>query len=174
MGDRLKQIFWDWGVPLLVAVAISFVLRTYIAEAREIPTGSMIPTIKIGDHIFVDKIFYKRSALERGDIIVFQPPPKSGRTDDFVKRIVALPGDELEINGGTVYVNGQEQSETYVQNHSTEFFGPIKIPAKSYFVMGDNRTNSLDSRFWGVVPEENIKGRAVLVYWPFKHYSLFE
>lgn len=173
MAEKLKQMFWDWGVPLLAAVVISFLVRTYVAEAREIPTGSMIPTIEIGDHILVDKILYKQGGLERGDIIVFRPPPKAGRKDDFVKRIVGLPGDQVEIKDGIVYINGQALAETYVKNHSSEFFGPVEIPAQSYFMMGDNRSNSLDSRFWGVVPAENIKGRAVIIYWPFKHYIKF-
>lgn len=174
MIQKLKQFVWDWGVPLLAALIISFLVRTYVAEAREIPTGSMIPTIKIGDHIWVDKIFYKQGSLERGDIIVFRPPPKAGRNDDFVKRIVGLPGDQVEIKGGIVYINGQAQGEDFVKNHSKDFFGPVEVPAKSYFMMGDNRPNSLDSRYWGFVPEANIKGRALLIYWPFAHYSWFK
>lgn len=152
---------------VLVAFALSWVLRSYVIEARKIPTGSMLPTIQLEDRVIVDKFFFKHfDHISPGDIIVFHPPPSAHATEDFIKRVVGLPGDKIEIRNHTTYVNGQPLYEPYVLEKSNNDFGPIVVPANSVFVMGDNRNNSADSREWGFLPMENITGRTLFRYWP--------
>ncbi len=155
---------------VLIAFALSWVLRTYVIEARKIPTGSMLPTIQLDDRVIVDKFFFKHvDHISSGDIIVFHPPPSAHATEDFIKRVVGLPGDTLEIRNHTTYVNGQPLYEPYVTDKSKNDFGPVVVPTGSVFVMGDNRNNSDDSRVWGFLPIENITGRSLFRYWPLDH-----
>jgi signal peptidase I len=155
---------------VLIAFALSWVLRTYVVEARKIPTGSMLPTIQLDDRVIVDKFFFKHfDHIGFGDIIVFHPPAKAHATDDFIKRVVGLPGDTLEVRNHTTYVNGQPLYEPYVTDKSKNDFGPVEVPMDSVFVMGDNRNNSDDSRVWGFLPIENITGRSLFRYWPLNH-----
>jgi len=152
---------------VLIAFALSWVLRTYLIEARKIPSGSMLPTIQLDDRVIVDKFFFKHfDHISPGDIIVFHPPPSAHATEDFIKRVVGLPGDTLEIRNHTTYVNGQALNEPYVTDKSKNDFGPVVVPADSVFVMGDNRNNSDDSRVWGFLPMQNITGRSLFRYWP--------
>ncbi|HWQ43244.1 MAG TPA: signal peptidase I [Desulfosporosinus sp.] len=155
---------------VLIAFALSWVLRTYVIEARKIPTGSMLPTIQLDDRVIVDKFFFKHvDHISYGDIIVFHPPPSAHATEDFIKRVVGLPGDTLEVRNHTTYVNGQPLYEPYVADKSKNDFGPVVVPTDSVFVMGDNRNNSDDSRVWGFLPMENITGRSLFRYWPLDH-----
>ena len=155
---------------VLIAFALSWVLRTYVIEARKIPTGSMLPTIQLDDRVIVDKFFFKHfDSISAGDIIVFHPPQSAHATEDFIKRVVGLPGDKLEVRNHTTYVNDQPLYEPYVLDKSKSDFGPVVIPADSVFVMGDNRNNSDDSRVWGFLPIENITGRSLFRYWPLDH-----
>ncbi|HZK52723.1 MAG TPA: signal peptidase I [Desulfosporosinus sp.] len=152
---------------VLIAFALSWVLRTYVIEARKVPTGSMLPTIQLEDRVIVDKFFYKHfDHIVPGDIIVFHPPPSAHATEDFIKRVVGMAGDTVEIRNHTTFVNNQPLYEPYVTDQSKNDFGPIVIPAASVFVMGDNRNNSADSREWGFLPVENITGRSLFRYWP--------
>ena len=175
MGDSetpksTKRFFLELIEIVLIAFALSWVLRTYVIEARKIPTGSMLPTIQLDDRVIVDKIFFKEfSHLSQGDIVVFRPPPSAHATEDFIKRIVGLPGDTLEIRDHKTYINGKELYEPYVTDQSKINFGPIVVPKDSGFVMGDNRNNSDDSRVWGYLPIENITGRTLFRYWPLDH-----
>lgn len=153
---------------VLIAFALSWVLRTFVIEARIVPTGSMLPTIQLDDRIIIDKFFFNHiDHLRTGDIIVFHPPPSANATDDFIKRIVGLPGDKVEIRNRTTYVNDKPIYEPYVQEKSIKDYGPVTVPSDSVFVMGDNRNNSDDSRYWGFLPTENITGRTLFRYWPF-------
>jgi len=155
---------------VLIAFALSWVLRTFVIEARKIPTGSMLPTIQLDDRVIVDKFFFKRfDHLSPGDIIVFHPPPQAHATEDFIKRVVALPGDKLEVRNHTTYVNDEPLYEPYVLEKSKNDYGPVAIPKDSVFVMGDNRNNSDDSRVWGFLPIQNITGRTLFRYWPINH-----
>lgn len=152
---------------VLIAFALSWVLRTYVIEARKVPTGSMLPTIQLEDRVIVDKFFFKKfDHISPGDIIVFHPPPSAHATEDFIKRVVGLAGDKVEIRNRTTYVNGQPLYEPYVVDQSRNEFGPIVVPADAVFVMGDNRNNSADSREWGFLPTQNITGRTLFRYWP--------
>jgi signal peptidase I len=162
---------------LIIAFILSIGIRTYVAEAKIIPTGSMIPTIKIGERVLVDKVYYKIDDIERKDIIVFKPTPtllKEKYTDDFIKRVIGKPGDTIQIEGGKVYINDEPLREDYIKEEPNEDFGPFTVPPNSVFVMGDNRNNSYDSRKWGVVPMSYIKGRAILRFWPIDRIGLLE
>lgn len=152
---------------VVIAFILSWVLRTFVIEARIVPTGSMLPTIQLNDRVIVDKFFFKHfDQIRHGDIIVFHPPPEAHATDDYIKRVVGLPGDKVEIRNHTTYVNDQPVYEPYVVNKSIIDFEPVIIPENTVFVMGDNRNNSADSREWGVLPVQNITGRTLFRYWP--------
>lgn len=152
---------------ILIAFALSWVLRTYVIEARKIPTGSMLPTIQLEDRVIVDKFFFKRfDHISIGDIVVFHAPPSAHATDDYIKRVIGLPGDKIEIRNNTTFVNSQPLYEPYLLDKSNNDFDPIIVPEDSVFVMGDNRNNSADSREWGTLPIENITGRTLFRYWP--------
>jgi len=157
-------------VIVIVACALTWGLRTYVIEAFRIPSGSMLPTIQLMDRVLVDKFFFRYTDhLSYGDIIVFRTPPSAHATQDFIKRIVGLAGDKVEIRNHTTYVNDKPLYEPYVVDQSNDDFAPIVIPAASVFVMGDNRNNSDDSRVWGFLPVQNIIGRSLFRYWPLDH-----
>lgn len=152
---------------VVIAIALFWVLRTYVVEARQIPTPSMVPTIQIGDRVIVDKFYFKYfDHIRPGDIIVFRPPPKANDTRDFIKRVVGLPGDKVEIRNNTTLINDKPLYEPYIKNKSSNNFGPVVVPKDSIFVMGDNRNNSDDSRVWGFLPMQNIIARSLFRYWP--------
>lgn len=171
MEEKAKKstgrIIWEVVEIVLVAFVLSWVLRTFVVEARVIPTGSMLPTIQLQDRIFVDKFFFKYfDEIRQGDIIVFHPPPAAHATEDFIKRVIGLPGDTVEIKNHLVFVNGKKLSESYLLEQPDDDFPAIKVPSDSLFVMGDNRNNSADSREWGFLPLKNVTGRALFRYWP--------
>jgi len=151
----------------LFAVVLAFIIITFVVQAFFIPSGSMEPTLQIGDRILVGKFFYKVTLIQRGDIIVFRYPLNPGK--DFVKRVVGLARDRVELRKGVVYLNGVARPDltpaagdpNCAQNYEPKLVEPGKL-----FVMGDNRCNSEDSRFFGLVPAENVVGKAVLIYWP--------
>lgn len=157
---------------VLVAFALSWFLRTFVVEARIVPTGSMLPTIQLQDRVIVDKFYFKYfDQIHRQDIIVFRPPPSAHATDDFIKRVIGLPGDKIEIRNGKTYVNGQVLYEPYILAPAKQNFGPVVVPKDSLFVMGDNRNNSDDSRIWGFLPISNVTGRAIWRYWPLNRFG---
>ena len=155
---------------VVMAFLLSFVLRTYFVEARQIPSESMEPTLKIGDRLMVDKIVFRFSELERGDIVVFKPTPaavgNTGSDAYYIKRVIGLPGDEITVAQGRVYINGKALVEPYEAEPPEYIYGPKKVPEGMLFVMGDNRNNSADSHVWGFLPEENVKGKAFVRFWP--------
>ncbi|MGL5082580.1 MAG: signal peptidase I [Microcoleaceae cyanobacterium] len=164
---------WIEGLKTVgLSIVLALGIRTFVAEARYIPSGSMEPTLEVNDRLIIDKLGYRFKEPNRGDIVVFSPPDqlKSQYKDAFIKRIIGLPGDTVEVKGGTVYVNGEALPEDYIAELPHEDWPPAGIenvvPADSYLVMGDNRNNSYDSRKWGYVPRENIIGRAILRFWP--------
>jgi len=150
-------------------------IRQQHLQAFKIPAGSMMPTLLIGDHILVEKSAYKNGTTpQRGDIIVFEFP--EDKTKDFIKRVIGLPGDTIEVQTKIVYVNGTPLDDTaYTQRidlgiidgtiNPRDNFGPVTVPTNSYFVLGDNRDQSLDSRFWGFVDVSKIKGKGTIIYW---------
>ena len=140
-------------------------VHTFIAEVRYIPSGSMTPTLHEGDRVIVEKLSYHVRPPQQGEVVVFQAPAelKDQNLDgDYIKRIIALPGDVVQVKNGQVFVNGQALSEPYLQAQPNYAYGPVTIPQDHYFVLGDNRNQSYDSHLWGFVPRDAIVGRTSL------------
>ncbi len=173
MNTSLKNLF-EWVGIIAFAFILSFIIRTFLFDTRIVPTGSMLPTIQLQDRLIVDKQLYKFSELERGDIVVFQAPPSSGEKDELVKRVIGLPGEEIEVKDGLVLVNGKALEENYLQEKPDYQYDPVRVPADSYFVLGDNRRSSNDSHMWGFVPKQNIKGKVWIRYWPLNSFGKLE
>lgn len=165
----LKFIF-EYADSARSASILALIIVTLIIQTFKIPTGSMIPTLNIGNHLMVNKFIYYFKKPKRGDIIVFVYPVNPKK--DFIKRLVGLPGETIEVKDGSVFINGEELrapqtiAERHYYNEGMYGEGLIKIPDNTYFVMGDNTRNSKDSRFWGFVPKKNLLGKAFFVYWP--------
>ena len=187
--SKRKSVFREYAEALLIAVVLALFIRTFVVQAFKIPSGSMIPTLLVGDHILVNKFVYgikipfinktliPVSSPQRDDVIVFVYPVDQSK--DFIKRVIGLPGEELEMAGKKIYVNGKPYDDKYGNAkrplfHAGVEFGPvIKVPEGHVFVMGDNRDNSSDSRVWGFVPLESIKGKALIIYWSWPHLKRF-
>jgi signal peptidase I len=186
-----KSTIREYFESIVIAVILALFVRTWVVQAFKIPTGSMENNLLIGDHLLVNKFVFgpTGSALERSvlpvrdvrrrDVIVFKYPDEPER--DFIKRVIGLPGETLELRAKKVYVNGQPLDEPYVHflepasnaQEVTSFdvrerYGPVRVPEGHYFVMGDNRDNSQDSRYWGFLPAHYVKGRALMIYWSYE------
>lgn len=190
---RSKPLWREYAEAIVIAIILALFIRTFVVQAFKIPSGSMIPTLTIGDHILVTKFLYnikmpfwdtivvRFSEPQRGDIIVFKFPEDESK--DFIKRVVGLPGDKVEIRNKRVWINQELLPEPYTQHMDPNILphyiqprdnlGPLTIPPESYFVMGDNRDQSLDSRFWGFVKLPKIKGKAFLIYWSWNGQGSF-
>lgn len=158
--------------PVIIAVILALIIRTFIVQAFKIPTGSMRPTLMEGDRILVNKFIYKFKEPKRGDIVVFRSP--EDKKKDFIKRLVALPGETLEISNGMILIDNRVVDkdsvirERYYYNRGD--FGiegqAIEVPEDVYYVLGDNSISSRDSRYWGFLPKKYLIGKAFLLYWP--------
>lgn len=170
-----KSLLREYAEALLLALLLALFIRAFVVQAFRIPTGSMIPALLVGDQILVDKVEYRFRKPERFEVVVFKYPRDESR--DFIKRVIGLPGETLEVRRRVVYIDGEpigkpigEGGYAY-HDPDRDFlsigdnFGPVDIPSKKYFVMGDNRENSQDSRFWGFLDENKIVGRAFIIYW---------
>ena len=165
-----KSALREYAEALIIAVLLALVIRTFVVQAFKIPSGSMLQTLQIGDHILVNKFIYYFTPPKRDDIIVFKFPQDESR--DFIKRVIGLPGETLEIRGRQVLINGTALVEPYAiysdgpfsRSGDQEHLGPLVIPPGKYFMMGDNRDHSMDSRVWGFLDEHKIKGKAFMVY----------
>lgn len=180
-----KSVYREYLEALAYAIVLALIIRAFVVQAFKIPSGSMIPTLQIGDHILVNKFIYgigipftnKKlftfKQPNRGDIIVFKYPGDKDR--DFIKRVIGLPGDTVEIRDKQVFVNDKPLKEPYAifndhdiigqSGYSRDNYEPVKVPPHHLFMMGDNRDNSMDSRFWGFLDEKNVKGKAFIIYW---------
>lgn len=180
----------EFLVILVVAFALVFgFVRPFVVEAFYIPSESMVPTLDVGDRVLANKFIYRFTEPERGDIVVFEsleggiiPVQQNligriagvftggggNRGENLIKRVVGVPGDEIAVRNGMLFVNGGPQKEPYVNEASPDrsFAAPVTVPEGHVFVMGDNRANSRDSRFFGPVPKEKIEGEAFLRFWP--------
>ena len=161
----------ELGRTIALSVILALGIRTFVAEARWIPSESMVPTLKVYDKLIVDKLSYHFTDPQRGDIVVFSPTDNIMRDnpnlkDAFIKRVIGLPGEKVEVKGGRVYINDQPLRENYIEALPQYKYGPATVPPNSYLVLGDNRNNSYDSHFWGFVPHDNIIGRAIVRFWP--------
>jgi signal peptidase I len=195
-----KSVPREYFESLVIAVVLALFIRTFVVQAFKIPTGSMEPNLLIGDHLLVNKLVFgpyvsgiERAVLPmkeiaRRDVLVFKYPEDPER--DFIKRVIGLPGEQIEVRHKRVYVNGHLLEEPYahyleepppvpeeIENGADrqglsgdlrENYGPVTVPPKHYFVMGDNRDNSQDSRYWGFLPRDYVKGRALVIYWSYE------
>lgn len=182
-----KSIIREYVEAILIALLLALFIRTFIVQAFKIPSGSMLPTLQIGDHILVTKFSYalKNPFTETDlisfseprprDIIVFRYPLSIDRDIDYIKRVVGVAGDRIEIKDKKVFVNGElfevpqaihlDNSIKSAEDSPRDNYGPVTVPPQSIFVMGDNRDNSHDSRFWGFVNYKAIRGKAIVIYW---------
>ncbi|MFZ3065550.1 MAG: signal peptidase I [Nitrospirota bacterium] len=183
--EKKKSLIREYIEAIAIAVLLAIVIRTFVIQAFKIPSGSMIPTLDIGDHILVSKFIYgiripftdikilDFKKPNRGDIIVFIYPEDEKK--DFIKRVVGVPGDKIELKNKELYINGEKLTEKYIihqdphtkpkEYEPRDNTGPIIVPPDSLFVMGDNRDQSYDSRYWGFVKISKVKGRAFIIYW---------
>lgn len=183
--QKKKSVVREYAEAIGIAILLALFIRTFVVQAFKIPSGSMLPTLQIGDHLLVNKFIYgirlpfagtllvPIKEPKRGDIIVFRFP--RDRSTDYIKRVVGLPGDKLEIRDKTLLINDRKVDDPHAHFTSAEVLpegispkdnlGPIVVPPDKYFVMGDNRDNSSDSRFWGFVDDADILGKAMIIYW---------
>jgi signal peptidase I len=186
-----KSVAREYFESIVIAVILALFIRTFVVQAFKIPTGSMEPNLLIGDHLLVNKFVFAPTVLgverallpirdvRRGDVVVFKYPEDPER--DFIKRVIGLPGETIELKNHRIHINGRPLEEPYAHylprgaggvsettSHDVrENYGPAVVPAGAVFAMGDNRDNSQDSRYWGFLPVQNIKGRALMIYWSF-------
>ena len=181
--DTPKSVVREYTEALLVALLLALFIRSFVVQAFKIPSGSMLSTLQVGDHILVNKFLYglrlpypiemplvQWGQPQRSDVIVFMYP--KDQTKDFIKRVVAIGGDTIEVRHKKLFVNGQPADDPYAvfsevgqERPVRDNFGPIEVPQDKLFVMGDNRDHSHDSRFWGFVDVHDVKGKAFLIYW---------
>ena len=185
-----KSVVREYAESLIIAVVLALFVRTWVFQAFKIPTGSMEPNLLVGDHLIVNKMIFSPAVtgverallphrdIRRGDVVVFKYPEEPER--DFIKRVIGLPGDRLELRRKTIYINGERLVEPYahltapasesggVTTDLREFYGPVTVPPRQYFMMGDNRDNSQDSRYWGFLPAHYVKGQALFIYFSFE------
>ena len=187
-----KSVVREYFESIVIAVILALFVRTWVVQAFKIPTGSMENNLLIGDHLLVNKFIFGPTplaigravlpvrAIRRGDIIVFKYPDEPDR--DFIKRVIGLPGETVELRNKKVYVDGKPLDEPYVHFLTPpssedqevtsydvrENYSPKTVPADHYFVMGDNRDNSQDSRYWGFLPRNYVKGKALVIYWSYE------
>jgi signal peptidase I len=189
-----KSTVREYFESIVIAVILALFVRTFVVQAFKIPTGSMENNLLIGDHLLVNKFalaptasglehsLLPITAIKRGDVLVFKYPVEPDR--DFIKRVIGLPGETLELKEKKIYINGKPLDEPYVHfleepHRNSEFaevtssdvrenYGPVTVPPNQYFMMGDNRDNSADSRYWGFMPRDYVKGKALLIYWSYE------
>ena len=178
----VKPLWREYGEALFVALFLALVIRTFVVQAFKIPSESMVKTLLVGDHLLASKFsygikipfphsyIYKGSDPVKGDIIIFEYP--NDPSVDYIKRIVGTPGDTIEVRNKQLFRNGEPVKESFVRftepdriQPVRDNFGPVTVPADKYFVMGDNRDNSMDSRFWGFVDRSAIRAKAWRIYW---------
>ncbi|MDA1307706.1 MAG: signal peptidase I [Acidobacteria bacterium] len=185
-----KSVVREYAESLIIAVVLALFVRTFVFQAFKIPTGSMEPSLLVGDHLIVNKMIFSPSAsgleravlptrdVRRGDIVVFKYPEEPER--DFIKRVIGMPGDRLELRSKVLYINDEALEEAWAHYASPasgetfgasldlrEAYGPVTVPEGQYFMMGDNRDNSEDSRYWGFLPASYVKGKALFIYFSF-------
>ncbi len=168
MAPETKKPVWrEYAEAIVISLALAFLIRTFVIQAFKIPSGSMLPTLLVGDHLLVNKFIYRFRDPRRGDIVVFKFP--QDRKTDFIKRVVAVEGEKVELKDRKVYIDGRPIDEPYAfyENPASldAEYGPTVVPPGKVFVMGDNRDNSYDSRFWGPVDRKDVVGKAMIIYW---------
>ncbi|MEA5471223.1 signal peptidase I [Spirulina sp. 06S082] len=177
MADKKINIWIESAMLVSVSVGLALTIRTFIAEARYIPSKSMLPTLEVGDRLVIEKITYLFRKPQRGDVIVFTPPDNAIRCnpsqpqalpikDAYIKRVIGVPGDTVEVKNDRVFVNGNPLEEDYINDVPQYRFPPVTVPKNRYLVLGDNRNESCDSHVWGFVEAEKIIGHAGFRFFP--------
>ena len=183
------RVVLDWVITIAGAVAIVLVIKAYVVNPYRIPSSSMEPTLhcarpgagceaRFSDRVLANRLIYRFRDPRRGEIVVFTTPPQAklrcGAGGTFVKRVIGLPGETWEERNGTIYINGKRLKEPYIKFDRRDFhnYPKVQIPAHQYFMMGDNRAASCDSRVWGTVPRHNIIGEVFMTYWPPNRISI--
>lgn len=169
-NNKCLNFVKDWVIPVVIAIIIALLIKKFLIFKVYIPSGSMIPTINVGDQLLVTRV-YNCSNLKRGDIVVFESRECN---DTFIKRIIGLPGDTIDICDGKVIVNGEEIEEDYVKNNELLYKNSFKVPEGKYFFLGDNRPDSYDSRKWNnpYIDQKDIKGKAQVRVYPFSKFGI--
>jgi signal peptidase I len=168
---------WENVQIIVIALILAFLIRTFIAEPRYIPSDSMLPTLEQGDRLVVEKVSYYFRPPQRGEIVVFEPPPQlqmQGYESNqaFIKRVIGTSGETVAVQDGTVYIDRHPLSEPYILEAPNYSLQSVSVPQDRLFVMGDNRNNSNDSHVWGFLPERNVIGRAVFRFWPLNRLGI--
>jgi|TARA_B100000686_G_C16793696_1_gene980647 signal peptidase I len=185
VAKRTRKSVVEWTIVLVGAIGLALIIKAFLFQAYYIPSPSMNPTLLEGDRILVNKLSYDLHSVNRGDLIVFSTPEKTESSDDLIKRVIGLPGEFVTVEDGRIEIDGGLLLEPYLplQTEINSFSSPIncvnrpeesagcRVPADHVFVMGDNRSNSRDSRFFGPVPTEDIEGRAFIRIWPFGDFK---
>lgn len=190
MATFRKSIAREYLESIIIAVIMALFIRTFVVQAFKIPSESMVPNLLIGDHLLVNKFVFAPGGVERallplrdirrGDVVVFKFPEDPDH--DYIKRVIGLPGETIELKQHVVHVNGKPMTEPYAHflprpeggfaevdpGDVRDTYGPVVVPPDAYFMMGDNRDNSADSRYWGFLPRDLVKGRALFIYWSFE------
>ncbi|AMA72283.1 MULTISPECIES: signal peptidase I [Aneurinibacillus] len=164
----MRKLIKEWVPVIVLAIVLSLTIRTYIGEAVVVPSGSMLPTIHINDRLAVDKLI-RPEDLQRGDIVVFYPPVPEKEGERFIKRLIGIGGDTIEIKNGALYRNGQKVDEPYIKEPMNYEFGPVTVPPGKFFFLGDNRNESYDSHLWPTpfVDADAIEGTVRFRFYPF-------
>jgi len=165
LSTQQKKEIFEWVQTICIALIVAFVVRQFFFQPYKVQMGSMLPTLKENNLIIVNKILYRLQSPKRGDIVVFVPPGGEKKVY-YVKRIVGLPGDTIEVKDGAVFINNEKLIEPYLQIETPGKTSLQTLSNNQYFVMGDHRNNSLDSRDFGPIGLKSISGRAILVFWP--------
>ncbi len=187
--EKIKSKVQEYIEAIIIAILIALVIRTFVIQAFKIPSRSMVPTLLVGDQILVNKFIYgvkipylRKTIIpvtnpQKGDIVVFIYP--NDRSKDFIKRVIGIAGDKIEIKNKRIFINDKEYSDSYgVYSDNLIYpgiiqprdnFGPVTVPQGSLFVMGDNRDESSDSRYWGFVDIKDVEGKAFIIYWSWNH-----
>lgn len=171
---RLLNDFLHWSRDIVVSVLVALLIILFVVQPVKVEGTSMLPKLVDQERIFINRFIYHFSSIHRGDIVVFRYPKDSSKS--FIKRVIGLPGEEVRIKAGKVYINTKPLEEFYLDPRYTdhESFGPERVPADSYFVLGDHRNSSNDSRSWGFVPHTNVYGKAIFRYWPISKLGALE
>lgn len=171
MNESIRKWLWDMVESVSIALILAFLIRTFIFQPFYIPSGSMIPTLKPNDKVLVNKFIYYFKAPQRGDIMVFHYPMDPSK--DYIKRIIGLENEIVEVKNSQIFINGKLLNEPYLPE-GLEYgnFAAYKVPPGNYFMMGDNRPDSQDSRYWGSLDKKLIIGKAMLIFWPFNRMIL--
>ena len=173
--EKLRNTCREYLDSFLVAGMIAIALITFVVRSFYIPSESMVPTLLVNDYLLVNKFVYHFTTPSRGEILVFIPPHMdTGKEVNFIKRVVAVENDVLEVRSGVLYLNGLPMQEPFIKEPPVEDFGPYRVPPGHVFMMGDNRNNSDDSRYWGPLPLQNVVGKAEVIFWPLSRVRVIK